>query len=112
RGPSLPSTPAISTIRVIGGGRARASRNTRSRATGPTMSPRIRAAPSSMGEGDDEPPFFTIGHSNRSIADFLALLGEAGVEVVVDIRKMPMSRAHPHFNGAALSGALAEAGIG
>ncbi len=76
------------------------------------MSPRIRAAPSSMGEGDDEPPFFTIGHSNRSIADFLALLGEAGVEVVVDIRKMPMSRAHPHFNGAALSGALAGAGIG
>ena len=65
-----------------------------------------------MGEGAEGLPFFTVGHSNRSIVDFLALLGGAGVEAIVDIRKMPMSRAHPHFNGAALSGALAGAGIG
>lgn len=43
-------------------------------------------------------PFFTIGHSNRSIEVFVGLLREAQVELLVDIRKMPMSRANPQFN--------------
>ena len=51
-------------------------------------------------------PFFTIGHSNRSIGEFTDLLREAEVELVVDIRKMPMSRANPQFNGNALPDAL------
>jgi uncharacterized protein (DUF488 family) len=42
--------------------------------------------------------FFTIGHSTRSIDEFTALLREAGVESVVDVRKMPRSRANPQFN--------------
>lgn len=52
-------------------------------------------------------PFFTIGHSNRSIGEFADLLREAQVELVVDIRKMPMSRANPQFNATTLPGALA-----
>jgi len=52
-------------------------------------------------------PFYTIGHSNRSIDAFAELLRDAGVELVVDIRKMPMSRANPQFNGDALPAALA-----
>jgi uncharacterized protein (DUF488 family) len=52
-------------------------------------------------------PFFTIGHSNRSIEDFAGLLREAQVELLVDIRKIPMSRANPQFNTDALPGALA-----
>lgn len=52
-------------------------------------------------------PFFTIGHSSRSIEAFAELLREAQVEFVVDIRKMPMSRANPQFNKDALSGSLA-----
>ncbi|MCV2447187.1 DUF488 family protein [Paracoccus sp. DMF] len=57
-------------------------------------------------------PFHTIGHSNRSLAEFTALLAEAGVERVADIRKLPGSRAHPWFDGDALAPALAGAGIG
>ena len=56
-------------------------------------------------------PFFTIGHSNRSIDEFIAMLAQANVELVADIRKMPMSRANPQFNHDALAASLAEAGI-
>ena len=57
-------------------------------------------------------PFFTVGHSNRSLEAFVALLGQAGVALVADIRKMPRSRANPQFNGAALGAALAGFQIG
>ncbi|MGB3876763.1 MAG: DUF488 domain-containing protein [Shinella zoogloeoides] len=57
-------------------------------------------------------PFFTIGHSNRSLAEFITLLRSARIERVVDIRKMPMSRANPQFNHDELSAALAEVQIG
>lgn len=53
------------------------------------------------------PPFFTIGHSNRSAEDFIGLLRTAGVEHLADIRKMPMSRSNPQFNIDALPDALA-----
>lgn len=43
-------------------------------------------------------PFFTIGHSNRPLEDFVALLREAGVELVADIRTVPRSRTNPQFN--------------
>lgn len=56
-------------------------------------------------------PFFTIGHSNRSLADFIALLHASGVRRVVDIRKLPGSRAQPQFNADQLAAALAHAGI-
>jgi uncharacterized protein (DUF488 family) len=52
-------------------------------------------------------PFFTIGHSDRSIEAFVGLLRAPGVERVVDVRKMPMSRANPQFNEDALAAALA-----
>ena len=57
-------------------------------------------------------PFFTIGHSNRSLAEFVALLRSARVGRVVDIRKMPMSRANPQFNRDALPAVLSEMQIG
>ncbi len=40
----------------------------------------------------------TIGHSNRSMEDFLALLKEFEVRAIVDIRRFPSSRKFPHFN--------------
>jgi uncharacterized protein (DUF488 family) len=43
-------------------------------------------------------PFFTIGHSNRSLEDFAELLRGARVECVVDVRKFPRSRTNPQFN--------------
>ena len=43
-------------------------------------------------------PFFTIGHSTRSIAEFAELLRASQVELVVDVRHMPRSRTNPQFN--------------
>jgi uncharacterized protein (DUF488 family) len=52
-------------------------------------------------------PFFTIGHSNRHIDDFIGLLRQVQIELLVDIRKMPMSRANPQFNADRLPESLA-----
>jgi uncharacterized protein (DUF488 family) len=54
---------------------------------------------------------FTIGHSTRDLADFVAALAAAGVDAVADIRRFPKSRRYPHFNGENLAPALAAAGI-
>ena len=57
-------------------------------------------------------PFFTVGHSNRSLAEFDGLLREASIGLLADIRKMPMSRANPQFNRDELAPALSAQGIG
>jgi len=51
--------------------------------------------------------FFTIGHSTRSISEFVALLRSAGVQLVVDVRRMPRSRTNPQFNRDTLPESLA-----
>ena len=43
-------------------------------------------------------PFYTIGHSTRTIDDFAKLLQIAGVTLVVDIRTVPRSRTNPQYN--------------
>lgn len=55
---------------------------------------------------------WTIGHSNRSIDELLDLLTGGKIELLVDVRRYPGSRAHPHFNRDALERSLAEQGIG
>ncbi|HLJ42432.1 MAG TPA: DUF488 domain-containing protein [Candidatus Acidoferrales bacterium] len=40
----------------------------------------------------------TIGHSNRSIEDFLAILKAHAVQRLVDVRSVPRSRHNPQFN--------------
>lgn len=57
-------------------------------------------------------PCFTVGHSNRSLPDFVGLLERAGVDNVIDIRHIPRSRANPQFNIDTLPAALADNGIG
>lgn len=57
-------------------------------------------------------PFFTIGHSDRSIDVFAGLLREARVDLVADVRKMPRSRANPQFNEDALPQSLGVYQIG
>jgi uncharacterized protein (DUF488 family) len=54
---------------------------------------------------------YTIGHSNRPLEDFLALLREHGIERVLDIRTVPKSRHNPQFGQDQLPGSLAAAGI-
>jgi uncharacterized protein (DUF488 family) len=58
-----------------------------------------------------EPLLFTIGHSTRGAEEFLALLTAHGIERLVDVRRFPGSRRHPHFGSAALAGLLAGQGI-
>lgn len=55
---------------------------------------------------------WTIGHSNRSLDELLALLTGGKIELLVDVRRYPGSRAHPHFDRDALQQSLAEQGIG
>jgi uncharacterized protein (DUF488 family) len=54
----------------------------------------------------------TIGHSTRSIEEFLSLLRSNHVTTVVDIRTVPRSRRNPQYNTDSLPVSLAEAGIG
>lgn len=56
--------------------------------------------------GVDTHPFFTIGHSTRTIAEFVDLLRESRVDFVVDVRTIPRSRANPQFNGDTFPEAL------
>ena len=55
---------------------------------------------------------FTIGHSTRTAEQLIALLNEAGVRLLADIRTVPRSRFNPQFNTDLLPATLAEAGIG
>ena len=52
----------------------------------------------------------SVGHSNKTLDDFIALLRNAQVEILVDIRRHPRSR-WPHFNRAALEQALTHRGF-
>lgn len=51
--------------------------------------------------------FFTIGHSNRSLDEFVELLRGAEVQHLVDVRAFPRSRANPQFNTETLPDHLA-----
>ena len=53
---------------------------------------------------------FTIGYEGATMGDFIAALTSAGVERVIDVRALPLSR-RPGFSKTPLKGALAEAGI-
>lgn len=56
-------------------------------------------------------PFFTIGHSTRSIEEFAAMLQPNGVARVVDVRTVPRSRTNPQYDRDTLPGLLAPYGI-
>jgi uncharacterized protein (DUF488 family) len=53
---------------------------------------------------------FTIGYEGATVREFLDALREAGVERVVDVRALPLSR-RPGFSKSPLRAALEEAGI-
>ena len=57
------------------------------------------------------PPVFTLGHSTRPMVEFLGLLREHGVQLLVDVRRYPGSRRHPQYSRDSLSASLQEAGI-
>jgi len=58
------------------------------------------------------PAVFTIGHSTRSVQEFIALLSAQQIELLVDVRTVPRSRRNPQFNRETLPQSLQAADIG
>jgi uncharacterized protein (DUF488 family) len=54
---------------------------------------------------------WTVGHSTRTIEEFIDLLRRYQIEILVDVRHFPGSRRLPHFNKEALHRALAAVDI-
>ncbi len=53
---------------------------------------------------------FTIGYEGTTVPELIAALKNAGVERVIDVRALPLSR-RPDFSKTPLKGALEEAGV-
>ena len=93
------------------------------------MSPKDKTRPTNAvskraGSAQEKPPartaaepssaaltVLTIGHSTRSIEEFLSILAAHGVEHLVDVRTIPKSRRVPQFNSDALAASLRAHGI-
>ena len=54
---------------------------------------------------------YTIGHSTRTLEEFVALLKAYGVNLVVDVRTVPRSRHNPQFNKETLPVSLKPSGV-
>ena len=57
------------------------------------------------------PTIFTIGHSTRTFSEFVGLLQQVAVDLLVDVRSVPRSRMNPQFNADVLSEMLAPTAI-
>ena len=51
-----------------------------------------------MSRDGDERPIYTVGHSTRTIEEFIELLRGAAVQRLVDVRSIPRSRTNPVYN--------------
>ena len=61
---------------------------------------------------DDTPVMlFSVGHGTLTAEEFAALLHQADITAVVDVRRFPGSRRHPHFGADAMHRWLPQAGI-
>jgi uncharacterized protein (DUF488 family) len=58
-----------------------------------------------------KPSIFTIGHSTRSIDEFVMLLQQYDIKVLVDVRSIPKSRHNPQFNADLLKQSLKQVHI-
>ena len=54
---------------------------------------------------------WTIGHSTRSLDEFIDLLQTYGIETIADVRSHPGSRKYPHFGQDQLAESLRERGF-
>lgn len=54
---------------------------------------------------------YTVGHGARSASELVAILKEAGIGTLVDVRAYPVSRRHPQFSKENLPLSLADAGV-
>lgn len=54
---------------------------------------------------------YSIGHSTRSLEEFVDILKNFNIELVIDIRRFPSSKKFPHFNKDILEKELVSSGI-
>jgi len=66
----------------------------------------------SMPKEEASPLVMTVGHSTRTIEEFIRLLQAHGATCVVDVRTVPRSRHNPQFNKESLPLSLKQAGLG
>ena len=57
------------------------------------------------------PTAYTVGHGNRTLDELVAVLRSASIGRLIDVRRYPASRRHPHFSRPMLSEELPAAGI-
>lgn len=50
---------------------------------------------------------WTVGHSTRSLDEFIAILRSASIATIADVRRFPGSRRYPQFNQQPLTESLA-----
>lgn len=60
----------------------------------------------------NNPIVYTIGHSTRTLDEFVAMLNAFDVDTVIDVRTVPRSRINPQYNLDTLPDTLAGFGIG
>ena len=72
----------------------------------------IEARPRAREQPATRPVVYTIGHSTRTLGEFLGLLQANGVTRILDVRTVPRSRHNPQFNRETLPDSLLAAGIG
>lgn len=59
-----------------------------------------------------EPPILTVGHSTRSIPQFVELVRAGQTSLVVDVRSVPRSRRNPQYNEDVLGAELGQYQLG
>jgi uncharacterized protein (DUF488 family) len=70
------------------------------------------ACPGNCREGSDlKNTIYTVGHSTRTVEDFITLMKAYAIETVIDVRKVAKSRHNPQYSEDALSKSLAEHNI-
>jgi uncharacterized protein (DUF488 family) len=72
----------------------------------PTSSPNTNKSPDPQTQ-----TVLTIGHSTRSIEEFISILQVHGVQQLADVRTIPKSRRVPQFNQDALAAKMKATGI-
>lgn len=61
---------------------------------------------------NDPQTIWTIGHSTRTLEEFVALLREYDIQTIADVRRFPGSRRYPHFASEAMAQSLPAHDIG
>jgi uncharacterized protein (DUF488 family) len=77
---------------------------------GATVGPRgVKVAMAMMAPADFD--LLTIGHSNLPAEDFMALVQDAGISAIADVRSVPFSRRFPWLSGGKLAARLQSADV-